>query len=155
MNNDDTNEYMSFKDIYNNENNDNNTLSDKYTIKIKEENKDNEQEKICDFKIKKLRIIKQTESKAENKEESKAESKAENKAENKEESKAENKEESKVDTVVSSVINKFLERAKIGKEKYGTNLDRTDLSLYDWIVHAQEEHMDAILYLEKIKKIIK
>lgn len=59
------------------------------------------------------------------------------------------------DSIVSSVINKFLERAKIGKEKYGTNLDRTDLSLYDWIIHAQEEHMDAILYLEKIKKIIK
>ena len=59
------------------------------------------------------------------------------------------------DSIVSSDINKFLERAKIGKEKYCTNLDRTDLSLYDWIIHAQEEHMDAILYLEKIKKIIK
>ena len=59
-----------------------------------------------------------------------------------------------VDSVVGSVISKFLERSRIGKEKYGTDLDRTDLSLYDWIVHAQEEHMDAILYLEKIKKII-
>jgi len=59
-----------------------------------------------------------------------------------------------VDTIVSSVISKFLERSRIGKEKYGTDLDRTDLSLYEWIVHAQEEHMDAILYLEKIKKII-
>ena len=59
-----------------------------------------------------------------------------------------------VDSVVGSVISKFLERSRIGKEKYGTDLDRTDLSLYEWIVHAQEEHMDAILYLEKIKKII-
>lgn len=59
-----------------------------------------------------------------------------------------------VDSIVGSVISKFLERSRIGKEKYGTDLDRTDLSLYDWIVHAQEEHMDAILYLEKIKKII-
>jgi hypothetical protein len=25
-------------------------------------------------------------------------------------------------------------------------------TLLDWINHAQEEHMDAILYLEKIKK---
>ena len=60
----------------------------------------------------------------------------------------------KPDSIVSSVLNKFLERSKMGKEKYGTDLDRTDLSLYDWIVHAQEEHMDAILYLEKIKKLI-
>ena len=60
----------------------------------------------------------------------------------------------KVDSIVNSVINKFIERAKIGKEKYGTDLDRTDLGLYEWVLHAQEEHMDAILYLEKIKKII-
>jgi hypothetical protein len=60
----------------------------------------------------------------------------------------------KVDSIVNSVINKFIERAKVGKEKYGTDLDRTDLALYEWILHAQEEHMDAILYLEKIKKII-
>jgi hypothetical protein len=62
--------------------------------------------------------------------------------------------ELKPDSIVNSVINKFLERSRIGKEKYGTNLDRTDLSLYEWIVHAQEEHMDAILYLEKIKQMI-
>jgi hypothetical protein len=59
-----------------------------------------------------------------------------------------------VDSIVGSVISKFLERSRIGKEKYGTDLDRTDLSLYDWILHAQEEHMDAILYLEKIKKTL-
>jgi hypothetical protein len=62
--------------------------------------------------------------------------------------------EYKLDSVVQSVIDNFINRSKMGKEKYGTDLDRTDLSLYDWIVHAQEEHMDAILYLEKIKKTI-
>ena len=36
-----------------------------------------------------------------------------------------------VDSIVGSVISKFLERSRIGKEKYGTDLDRTDLSLYD------------------------
>ena len=66
----------------------------------------------------------------------------------------ENLENYKPDSVVGSVMNKFLERAKMGKQKYGTDLDRTDLSLYDWIVHAQDEHMDAILYLEKIKQLI-
>jgi len=73
---------------------------------------------------------------------------------NKENKENENLENYKPDSVVSSVINKFLERSKMGKQKYGTDLDRTDLSLYDWIVHAQDEHMDAILYLEKIKQLI-
>lgn len=59
-----------------------------------------------------------------------------------------------MDSIVTSVINKFEQRAKMGKEKYGTDLDRDDLSLLDWIKHAQEEHMDAILYLEKIQKCI-
>jgi len=58
---------------------------------------------------------------------------------------------SDTDSVVLSVLQKFLERSAMGKQKYGTDLDRTDLSVLDWIQHAQEEHMDAILYLEKLK----
>lgn len=57
------------------------------------------------------------------------------------------------DSVVYSVISQFKERADFGLKKYGVNLDRTDLSMLDWIQHAQEEHMDAILYLEKLKQI--
>jgi hypothetical protein len=58
------------------------------------------------------------------------------------------------DSIVRAVVEKFLARAAFGKQKYGTDLDRTDLSVLDWIQHAQEEHMDAILYLEKLKKVI-
>jgi hypothetical protein len=43
----------------------------------------------------------------------------------------------------------------VGVEKYGTTLDRTDLTMLDWIQHAQEELMDGILYLEKIKKTMR
>jgi hypothetical protein len=57
-----------------------------------------------------------------------------------------------VDSVVYSIVSQFIGRAKVGKEKYGVTLDREDLSILDWIQHAQEEHMDAILYLEKLKK---
>lgn len=57
-----------------------------------------------------------------------------------------------LDSVVKSVINKFVTRAKFGQMKYGTNLDRTDLNTKDWIQHAQEELMDGILYLEKLKQ---
>ena len=66
-----------------------------------------------------------------------------------------NKEEIKsslgVDSIVASVISQFVDRSQVGKLKYGVDLDRTDLSLLEWIEHAKQEHMDAILYLEKIK----
>jgi hypothetical protein len=58
----------------------------------------------------------------------------------------------KVDSIVQSVINQFVSRAQFGKQKYGTDLDRQDLSAEDWIQHAQEELMDGILYLEKLKQ---
>jgi hypothetical protein len=61
----------------------------------------------------------------------------------------------KCDTIVQSVIQKFISRSEIGKTKYGTDLDRTDLYVSDWITHAQEELMDGILYLEKLKQEIK
>mgnify|MGYP003388686013 FL=1 len=60
----------------------------------------------------------------------------------------------KTDSIVDSVIDQFIERAKFGKEKYNTDLDREDLSVLDWVEHAKQEHMDAILYLEKLEKIL-
>lgn len=57
-----------------------------------------------------------------------------------------------MDSIVTTVIQKFQQRAEFGQKKYGTNLDRKDLSVLDWIQHAQEELMDAILYLEKLKQ---
>lgn len=66
----------------------------------------------------------------------------------------ENGELHELDSVVSSIIDQFTSRALMGKKKYGVDLDRTDLSLLEWIEHAKQEHMDAILYLEKIKQEI-
>ena len=57
-----------------------------------------------------------------------------------------------LDSVVTSVLHKFTDRAVFGKKKYGTDLDRKDLSTHQWIEHAQEELMDGILYLEKLKQ---
>lgn len=58
----------------------------------------------------------------------------------------------KTDSIVESVINQIQERSNRGKNKYGTTLDRNDLSVVDWVQHAQEEALDLALYLEKIKK---
>lgn len=56
-----------------------------------------------------------------------------------------------LDSIVLAVIDLFKSRAAFGKQKYGTDLDRTDLKPLDWIQHAQEELMDGILYLQKLK----
>ena len=56
------------------------------------------------------------------------------------------------DTVVAAVIGSFQERSRAGQLKYGTTLDRTDLTPQQWAQHMQEELMDAILYLERLKR---
>ena len=58
------------------------------------------------------------------------------------------------DSVVRAVVAKFLQRSAVGGTKYGVTLDRTDLGAGDWIQHAQEELMDGILYLEKLKQTL-
>ena len=59
------------------------------------------------------------------------------------------------DTVVEAVTEAYKQRSKVGIEKYGVTLDRTDLNLLDWLQHLQEELMDATLYVEKLKKELK
>jgi hypothetical protein len=58
------------------------------------------------------------------------------------------------DSIVKAVVEKFLQRSSVGVAKYGVTLDRTDLGPLDWINHAQEELMDGILYLEKLKQTL-
>jgi len=56
-----------------------------------------------------------------------------------------------VDTVVRSVIKKFQDRSNVGIEKYGTTLDRKDIDFDGWAEHLQQELMDGILYLERLR----
>jgi hypothetical protein len=56
------------------------------------------------------------------------------------------------DSIVDSIIDKFVDRATVGKQKYGTDLDRTDLSLEDWLEHSIQEKLDDILYMQKALK---
>lgn len=59
---------------------------------------------------------------------------------------------SPTDSIVASVIKKFQERSDVGVKKYGVTLDRTDLSTLDWLTRLQEELMDAVNYIERLKK---
>ena len=56
------------------------------------------------------------------------------------------------DSIVDTILNKFVDRAEMGFAKYNNTLDRKDLSKLEWINHAQEELMDGILYLERLKQ---
>jgi hypothetical protein len=53
-------------------------------------------------------------------------------------------------SIEEQVCFKILKRADKGKKKYGSTMERKDLSKLDWIRHAQEEAMDLAVYLEKI-----
>jgi len=53
------------------------------------------------------------------------------------------------DSVVSKVVKEFQERSDLGIKKYGTTLDRNELPLRDWLVHAKEEMMDQLLYIQR------
>jgi hypothetical protein len=55
----------------------------------------------------------------------------------------------KTDSIVDSIIDKFVNRATFGKQKYGTDLDRNDLELEEWLEHSIQEKMDDILYIQK------
>lgn len=59
------------------------------------------------------------------------------------------------DLYLARVLRKYEARAEAGLEKYGTTLERKDLTGEDWLNHLQEELMDATLYLERLKDDIR
>lgn len=56
------------------------------------------------------------------------------------------------DSNVEAVIAKHRSRADAGLAKYGTTTDRSDLDVFRWLDHLQEELMDAAIYVERVRK---
>ena len=56
------------------------------------------------------------------------------------------------DPVVERVVDKFVSRSDIGFAKYGVTLNDDKSNLFAWINHLQEELMDAVLYMQKLKE---
>ena len=56
-----------------------------------------------------------------------------------------------MDKILEEVIYTMRERSEVGIKKYGTTLMREDLSHFEWLNHLQQELMDAILYIQKLK----
>ena len=61
----------------------------------------------------------------------------------------------KEDSIVEAIRTQLKDRSDVGIRKYNTTLDRTDLSLLDWLEEFKQELMDATLYLERLKREIK
>ena len=57
------------------------------------------------------------------------------------------------DTIVRDVLKRFNARSLAGIEKYSTTLERNDLTGKEWLQHLQDELMDAVLYIEKLKTL--
>ena len=55
------------------------------------------------------------------------------------------------DKTVQDVIDKFQQRSETGIKKYGTTLEENEKD--DFLNHLQEELMDAVLYIEKLKSV--
>jgi len=53
------------------------------------------------------------------------------------------------DKIVQQVIDKFNQRSALGIAKYGTTLEQNNTD--DFLLHLQEELMDAILYIQKLR----
>jgi hypothetical protein len=55
------------------------------------------------------------------------------------------------DPIIESVIQKLRSRGEVGIKKYGTTLEENNVD--DFLTHLQEELMDAVNYIEKLKNI--
>jgi len=56
------------------------------------------------------------------------------------------------DPVVERVVDKFVSRSDVGYAKYKVTLEDDKSNIFQWINHLQEELMDAVLYLQKLKE---
>lgn len=54
------------------------------------------------------------------------------------------------DKIVESVVSDLRNRSKKGFTKYGTTLERKDLTQKEWLQHAYEEALDLANYLKKL-----
>jgi hypothetical protein len=55
--------------------------------------------------------------------------------------------------LLDQLISEFENREQRGLRKYGTSMDRTDLSFDEWLQHFKEELLDGLVYLQKIQNL--
>ena len=58
------------------------------------------------------------------------------------------------DIIIQQVIDKIKSRSDVGFKKYGVTLKDDNQPLDVWLTHIQEELMDAVNYIEKVKDVL-
>ena len=58
------------------------------------------------------------------------------------------------DPIIQKVVEKFISRSNVGFDKYKITLDQDSKSINEWLNNIQEELMDAVNYIEKLKAIL-
>lgn len=58
------------------------------------------------------------------------------------------------DPIIENVIQKIKQRSDVGFNKYKVTLENDNQPLDKWLKHLQEELMDAVNYIEKIRSIL-
>jgi len=58
------------------------------------------------------------------------------------------------DPIIKSVVEKFVQRSDTGFKKYGVTLQDDGGDALKWLDHLQEELMDAVNYIEKLKSVL-
>ena len=56
------------------------------------------------------------------------------------------------DTLVKKICMRMLSRSNEGIIKYGNTMRTAEKPIIDWISDTQEELLDAVVYLEKVKE---
>ena len=54
--------------------------------------------------------------------------------------------------IEDQVIERIQQRVERGLKKYNTDMERVDLTLIEWLQHAQDEMLDGAIYLERLKE---
>lgn len=52
--------------------------------------------------------------------------------------------------IYKEVITDLISREKMGRMKYGTTVDKANLSEREWMQHAYEEALDFAIYLKRM-----
>ena len=58
------------------------------------------------------------------------------------------------DPIIQKVVEKFILRSDVGYNKYKVTLDEDNKSINEWLNNIQEELMDAVNYIEKLKQVL-
>ena len=58
------------------------------------------------------------------------------------------------DPIIQKVVEKFISRSDVGFSKYKVTLNEDSKSINEWLNNIQEELMDAVNYIEKLKSVL-